>query len=60
MSTSYYIDAQLCKGCSKCSKICPAEAISGQIKTPFVIDADQCLQCGACIDSCVFDAIKEK
>jgi NADH-quinone oxidoreductase subunit F len=56
---SYYIDPELCKGCSKCSTNCPAEAISGQLKTPFVIDADQCLQCGACVDSCAFEAIKE-
>lgn len=53
------IDPELCKGCSKCAKVCPVGAISGTIKEPFVIDQEKCIKCGACLDSCPFGAIKE-
>ena len=53
------IDPALCKGCSKCSRVCPVEAISGKIKEPFKIDEAKCIKCGACIETCPFKAIKE-
>lgn len=56
---SIVIDPELCKGCSKCSRICPVGAISGKIKEPFVIDQSKCIKCGSCIDACAFKAIKE-
>lgn len=55
----YYIDAQECKGCSKCARLCPVGAISGEIKSPFVIDQSVCIKCGACIGGCSFNAVKE-
>lgn len=54
-----YIEADLCKGCSKCSRICPVNAISGKVKEPFVIDQEKCIKCGACKEACAFKAIKE-
>lgn len=54
-----FIDKELCKGCSKCSRICPVGAISGKIKEPFSIDGNKCIKCGACIEACAFKAIKE-
>lgn len=54
-----YIEEELCRGCSKCSRICPVNAIAGKIKEPFIIDQDKCIKCGACIESCAFKAIKE-
>jgi len=54
-----FIDDKLCKGCSKCARICPVNAISGKIKEPFKIDSDKCIKCGACIEACPFKAIKE-
>ena len=50
---------ELCKGCSKCARICPVNAISGKIKEPFVIDLDKCIRCGSCVGACAFHAIKE-
>ena len=53
------IEAALCKGCTKCAKICPVDAISGKVKEPFVINQSACIKCGACLDVCPFKAIKE-
>lgn len=53
------IGASLCKGCSKCARACPVEAISGKIKEPFKIDESKCIKCGACIAICPFKAIRE-
>ncbi len=54
-----YIDPQMCKGCSACSRKCPVNAISGKIKEPFSIDLSKCIRCGTCIATCKFNAIKE-
>lgn len=53
----YVINPDRCKGCSKCAKNCPVNAISGIIKSPYTIDSDKCIKCGACRDNCAFDAI---
>lgn len=55
---NYVIDPEKCKGCSKCSRVCPAGAITGEIRKPFVIDTSKCIKCGACMDACNFDAVK--
>ncbi len=57
---SYEIDPSLCKGCSKCARNCPVDAISGEIKSPFVIDQSKCIKCGACEGNCAFKAVKIK
>ena len=46
-----------CKGCSLCSKKCPVNAISGEIKSPFTIDQSKCIKCGVCMSNCKFGAI---
>ncbi|MBC8533926.1 NADH-quinone oxidoreductase subunit NuoF [Yeguia hominis] len=53
------IDPELCKGCSKCARQCPVNAISGKVKQPFVIDLSKCIRCGSCVGACPFHAIKE-
>lgn len=53
----FIISPERCKGCSKCARNCPADAISGKIKEPFVIDIEKCIKCGACESACAFGAI---
>lgn len=53
------IRQELCKGCSKCTRACPMNAIEGKIKQPYKVNQEKCIKCGACLDSCPFDAIEE-
>jgi ferredoxin len=55
----FRIDEMKCKGCSLCSKKCPVDAISGEIKKPYVIDSAKCIRCSQCIDNCKFGAIEK-
>jgi len=48
---------ELCKGCGLCKKICPAGAISGELKSRHMVDPAKCIRCGACIAKCPFKAI---
>ena len=54
---TYSIDESKCKGCSLCSKKCPAGAISGEVKKTFKIDPAVCIRCGACAAACRFGAV---
>lgn len=51
------IKEDLCKGCTKCTKVCPVSAISGEVKLPHVIDQSKCIKCEACLGACPFKAI---
>ena len=54
------IDPDKCKGCTKCKRNCPMDAITGEVKQVHVIDPDKCIKCGACISGCPFGAIGEE
>ena len=56
-SLLHYIITDDCKGCTKCSKVCPAGCISGKPKEKHEIDTTKCLKCGACMSNCKFNAI---
>ena len=55
--TTYIIDEETCRGCSKCAKGCPAGAIAGELKHVFTIRQQQCIKCGACAEACPFGAV---
>ena len=58
---TYKIDPETCKKCSKCSRVCPVEAIHGQPgKTVFEIDQAACIKCGSCLASCPFGCITKE
>jgi ferredoxin len=52
-----YVISDKCKGCTACARVCPAGAISGEVKKQHVIDPAKCLKCGACMEKCRFGAI---
>ena len=53
----YVINPDLCRGCTACTRVCPVEAISGELRKPHQIDTSKCLKCGACAEKCKFHAI---
>ncbi len=52
-----YVIGDNCKGCTKCARNCPVQAISGTVKQKHVIDQSKCIKCGACMAGCPFKAI---
>ena len=47
-----------CKGCGKCARNCPVNAITGEKKQVHKIDSNVCIKCGKCEDNCAFGAVK--
>jgi len=56
----YIILEDKCIGCTACVKVCPTNAISGEVKKAHVIDQSKCIKCGACEQKCKFSAIIRK
>lgn len=54
----YAINQDKCKGCGLCSKHCPVDAISGNLKEVHFIDINKCIKCGSCIEVCHFNAVE--
>jgi len=57
---SFVIEADKCKGCTLCARVCPNGAIIGKVKEAHTIDLNKCIKCGACIEKCKFNAIFKK
>ncbi len=55
---AYSVIEENCTGCLACKKVCPSDAVSGELKKIHKIDIQKCIKCGACFEACNFDAIK--
>jgi len=55
--TKYAVIEDKCIGCTKCSRVCPVNCISGKVREIHFIDEDACIACGACYEACPKDAI---
>lgn len=56
----YFIDEDLCNGCTLCRVKCPEEAVSGEKKSPHTIDVEKCIRCGICFTLCKQEAVVVK
>lgn len=57
---TYYIDMEVCTGCTACAKKCPVQAIIGTPRQPFFIIEQKCTGCGICMETCKFSAVKTR
>ncbi|MBM4142610.1 MAG: NADH-quinone oxidoreductase subunit NuoF [Lentisphaerae bacterium] len=48
----YFIDPEICRGCTVCARDCPSKAITGERKKAHVIDQARCVKCGVCLEAC--------
>jgi NADH:ubiquinone oxidoreductase subunit F (NADH-binding)/(2Fe-2S) ferredoxin len=53
----YIILPENCNGCTLCVRVCPADAIQGNLKELHTLDATLCTQCHSCVEVCAKRAI---
>lgn len=54
--TAFIREAE-CIGCTKCSQVCPVDAILGTNRQMHTILTNECTGCGLCIDPCPVECI---
>ncbi len=54
---TFYINVNLCTGCTICIRKCPKNAIIGTIKHPHFVVEEKCTGCGVCFEICKFGAV---
>ena len=52
-----FMVTDICIGCGLCKKVCPVDAISGEMKGRHEINPTTCIKCGACEGKCPVKAI---
>ncbi len=55
----YVVNKDKCVGCTACARVCPVNAVRGEVKKPHIIDQEICIKCGACMQKCKFGAISK-
>ena len=56
---SIKINKDLCKGCRKCTSVCPGNLIKiGDDKKAYIKYSHDCWGCSSCIKECKFNAVK--
>ena len=56
----FFIEPELCNGCTLCAKDCPTDAIVGERKQVHVIISEKCIKCGNCLTSCRVEAVQKR
>lgn len=51
-NTIAFINEDMCIGCSRCTKVCPVDAIIGSNRTIHTVIKTECTGCNKCIDVC--------
>ncbi len=56
ISSTVFINQNLCISCGKCKDVCPIDAIQYN-ENKYYIDNNQCVECLYCITACPMEAI---
>lgn len=58
--TTLKYDQQKCKGCARCTEVCPHGVFVIEDRRAKIINKDACIECGACQKNCPSGAISVK
>lgn len=51
------LDLDKCRGCRRCTEVCPHAVFVVEDKKSRIVDRDACMECGACMQNCESGAI---
>lgn len=55
--TTLAYDADKCRGCGRCTEVCPQGVFTIENGRAKIADKDACIECGACRKNCPFEAV---